>query len=352
MSRPSPVFRSPVWAETLGDHPDVCNHDMYVGMRNPENMASLPPQILLGSFRGQIKNGLEVQNLNDFSLIFHNYKVVGKGVHLSKQFLINGKFNSSGDGDSGRIRFAATQRNFRLPDAFNSESTTSKVFPFAGVVELRCEFVDDLTDLHNVPRGMGFIGDWFSTDSPDLASLEDEEFQQAGITSGKVVLWPTPSEERTGGYLSFTFTGPTCGLEHSGSSLQWHGPGAEVKRVHEPAVTLGMRSGDMIKFINNIPVTGNKTSSDISALIKGSDRPLTILVWRDVIKTNFKSLNLVEVESGPEPSSMTWRLMKTFNSMENLSADLRKDMIGELSKKRQNLDSIKNRKSDEPSTPT
>jgi hypothetical protein len=344
-------FRSPVWAETLGDHPDVISHDYFVGQRNPDLSIPLPPDLLLGSFRGQLKKGMSIQSLGDFSLVFQNYKVLGKGIHLGKQFLISGKFNAVGVSDECRILLAASQRNFRvsensdeqgfIPPASGRRSTSSsnpEESPFAGVMELRCEYTDELIDHEGVNQGCGFIGDWYGLE-------EAEGGGEPTLNTGKIILWPTPSTLRQGGYLSFTFMTPVCGIEHSGSLIHWHGVGVEVKGVHEPAATHGVKPGDVIKFIGGTPVPMGKTSAEISNMIRAAARPLVLLVWRDVVKTNFKSLNLIDVEPVEEESeSTTLRIMKTFHSMEHITADLKRDMMGELFKKRQSLDSIKQKR--------
>jgi hypothetical protein len=207
------------------------------------------------------------------------------------------------------------------------------------VTELRCEYVEDVVDHEGISHGCGFIGDWFALEEVDGECV---------LNTGKIMLWPTPTSARQGGYLSFTFTSSVCGIEHSGSLIHWHGVGVEVKGVHEPAASHGVKPGDVLKFIGGTPIPMGKTSTEVSNMIRSAPRPLILLIWRDVVKTNFKTLNLGEVEQveDVEGASATARIMKTFHSMEHLTADLKRDMMGELFKKRQSLDSIKQRRED------
>jgi hypothetical protein len=339
-------------SETLGGLPGLSTHSEFVGESQTGSDEKLPADVLLGSFRGQILRGRDVFPIADFSFVFQSQRVFGKGNAEGKPFSMLGKFNIVGNGSARRILMAFTQRHFppaapappadpaaNPPPTPSSRPPPSPVPPsttFDDLTEFRCELVRDAVDFTNTHHGCGFEGEWFAR-QPNSTTID----------SGKFMIWPTPSSERTGGFFAYTFITPTCGVEHSGSFQHWHGNGAEIRRVQEPAMGLGLKPGDVIKCLNGVPLPLQKRSTDISKAVKACDRPMVMLVWRDVTpaEPNEKDDDLETVDSVPDLTSRSSAadIISTVASMQSLTGDLKKDMMAEIMKKRTSLDSARQR---------
>ncbi len=277
-----------------------------------------------GSFRLMIATDAGSFVVRDFSLIFAHGKVVGKGLWDESQFTIVGRYNTS---SSSKLLMAATLRKITEAGHSTSPPSPNSHDEMSDCTELRCEFTMGVKVGLEVVNA--FCGEWYN--------LTDGKLKE-----GSMRLWPTPEPERLGGYHIFTITTPTCGIEHSGTYTQWHGVGAEIRRVGEPANSLGMRPGDVIKAINWARLPIHKKSSEVSASIKAASRPLTLLVWRDTQDVPLAVLSLETMAPIDEATQLTMattaRIKESFQSMEHISKDLKRDMMDEIKKKKMDLE--------------
>eukprot|EP00301_Raphidiophrys_heterophryoidea_P022585 c6713_g2_i1.p1 GENE.c6713_g2_i1~~c6713_g2_i1.p1 ORF type:complete len:391 (+),score=85.52 c6713_g2_i1:122-1174(+) len=332
----------------------IPNFEKWLQNTTPTQASSIPSSLRLGSFRGELCQGNTVFPFVDFGLVLVNNYVIAKGFVQDVEFVMNGQYGLCTDDDM--IRAAINMDLFSLPEeniaqtpktpSSASTATTTHLTPISRV-ELRCEITPDTIDHNNINHGHGISGVWYRNDD------------NTEIIQGSIALWPTPESERTGGLLSFVFTTPLCGIEHTGALPHWHGSGAEIRRVQEPASSLGLRPGDVIRFANETPIRPHLKSLEVSSTLKQSIRPLHMIVWREVSNVTLKliaigSLEIVDEDFGTiyealqqqqqqqngsqQISSVDSTAIKeSFANLETITTDLRAGILEEIQKKRQSL---------------
>lgn len=159
-----------------------------------------------------------------------------------------------------------------------------------------------------------------------------------------ILLAPTPSDVRLGGFFAVTFTGPTCGVEHTGTYAHWHGSGADVRTVRDPAQSLGIREGDVIKVVGGKPLPHSLNSREVNIFIRNASRPMTMYIFRD--PSSLASHPFLEVV-GESSLAELGHFYVNLEQLQHKSWDLRQRMLLELEKKRAILGHAKARSSDE-----
>jgi hypothetical protein len=322
----------------------VISHDKFLGDESAHDPSLIPTNFMWGSFGGILRDSDQsIQQWSEFGLIFHGKQVVGHGFDSAGEFFLVGKMLViAGD--------ATPHPEMKLALSL----TRPQVQLDRNEKEIRLEFTQHILAA-NRPYTSGFIGTVYHQDDNGL------------VTSGDISIWPTPFDERNGGFYAIKIEMPVCGLEHTGTFSHWHGTGAEIRVAHDPCKSLGVEEGDVLKMVNGKLIPHRLKSQDISVMLRTTPRPMTLYFWRE-IKRKARRLTTTSlddtlssnwsVESPPAESSSPPAerselhidsSRSEFQEMKNRSEELKIKMMGELLKKKKSLSDIRQSRQDRKS---
>lgn len=323
-------------------------HEDYLATLPATTECSLPMHLVWGSYLCLFLDSANPHFDKELGVIIHGSKALGGGTDSLGEFRMKGRCARAQDENSQpRILLALTVQYAKAQPTENS--------PWEGLMELRLEYVDDLSRLPPEATMIDeacFLGTWH-TRSADK------------VESGRIVLRPTPPLIRTGGFYAVEYGEQSCGLEHTGTFSQWHGTGARIRTATGQSATNGVKAGDVIKMINGKPLPPKLKSSEISKLIRNSTRPMVMHLWRDPTHSNtpqkpakMKPLSITHSIDPNVPltasTGMTHESSQASIQCQRMSdetQDLKSTILAEISKKREA--SIKLRRSrDERRTQT
>eukprot|EP00301_Raphidiophrys_heterophryoidea_P023607 c7432_g1_i1.p1 GENE.c7432_g1_i1~~c7432_g1_i1.p1 ORF type:complete len:375 (+),score=75.68 c7432_g1_i1:28-1152(+) len=352
------------WAETLGHRPGILSQAEFVGDSSSHDANAIPSAFMWGSFLVQMENA--PKSTSEIGLVFYGSQVIGRaGNNTDTKILILGRLCASQNQDgSPTIKLALslvpilpsaneapTPTIERMASQRTSTSSADELSSLVGRVEVRASFSPETVADGVGVMSAGFIGEWCELHPQNSTALVRQ----------KVRIYPTPHRSRTGGFYAVEFTGPVCGLEHTGTYSHWHGTGAQIRRVQDPAKSLGVVAGDVIKMINGVPLPHKTCSADISTLLKCATRPLVLHLWRDMqnwtTHPESSSQTASAVLSLPLPaireaqptdpniplsaSSAGESFRESVTNISSRANNLKSVMLDEINKKRKSVDNVR-----------